>query len=323
MFMNLQLEYLLWLQNFRTATEDFFTPLFLEITKCGEYLIPVLVCAVIYWCIDKKLGALIILNSASALMFNHLLKNIACIYRPWMLDTRIKPVEQALRFAGGYSFPSGHSSLAVSCWGAIGIWYRKHKAVLILSVLLCLAVAFSRNYLGVHTLQDIIVGLLTSFIMLIIMYKLLNWCEQEKNRDIILTSAVLLISILIAVYTYIKSYPIDYDSVGKMLMDVNKSKLEALPKLGFVLGSFLGWCTERHLVQFDTATGSLKEKIIRAIIGFILLFLNIRISLFWRELFGSALGGFFFMMTTGLLITLVYPWCIKMYTKKHYLHVSR
>ena len=323
MFLELQLNYLLWLQNLRTATDDFFTPLFLEITKCGEYFIPVLACSLIYWCIDKKLGVLIILSSATGLMVNHLLKNIACIYRPWMLDSRIKPVEQALHHAGGYSFPSGHSSLAVSCWGAIGLWYRKHKKILILAVLLCLLVAFSRNYLGVHTPQDIIIGLLTSLITLIIMYKLLNWCEDGKNRDLVLTVIISLISILITVYTYVKSYPIDYDSTGKMLMDINKSKIEALPKLGFVLGAFWGWYVENRFICFDTTTGSIKEKTFRAVIGIILLFLTIRISLIWKDCYGIAWGGFIFMITTSLFITLIYPWLIKMYTKKHYLRIGR
>jgi len=323
MFLELQLNYLLWLQNLRTATDDFFTPLFLEITKCGEYFIPVLACSLIYWCIDKKLGVLIILSSATGLMVNHLLKNIACIYRPWMLDSRIKPVEQALHHAGGYSFPSGHSTLAVSCWGAIGLWYRKHKKILILTILLCLLVAFSRNYLGVHTLQDIIIGLLTSFATLVIMYKLLNWCEQKDSRVLGLTITISLISILITVYTYFKDYPIDYDSTGKILMDISKSKIEALPKLGFILGAFWGWYLENRLIQFDTATGSLKEKTFRAIIGVILLFLTMKASLLWKEYYGIAWGGFAFMITTSLFITLIYPWLIKMYTKKHYLLMSR
>lgn len=323
MFMNLQLEYLLWLQNLRVAGDDFLTPLFLYITKFGEYLIPILTCAVIYWCVDKKLGIFIILNSAATLMLNHLFKNIACIYRPWMLDSRIKPVEQALRFAGGYSFPSGHVSLAVSCWGSIGLWYRKNIKLLISTVLICILVAFSRNYLGVHTLQDVIIGLISACIMLVLLYKALNWCDQNSKRRLILAVTISLIGILITVYTYFKSYPIDYDSTNNMLMDINRSKTGGIPKLGLLLGAFWGWYIETRFIDFDAKIGNLKTKIIRALIGIVLLFFIMQTALLWKAYCGAVWGGFGFMITNGLFITLIYPWCVKIYTKKHYLHINR
>lgn len=307
MFLELQLKYLLWLQNLRIATNDILTPLFLYITSFGEYFIIITASSIIYWCINKKLGTLIILNSSAALIFNHLLKNTACIYRPWMLDNKITPVPQALPLAGGYSFPSGHSTLAVSCWGCIGFWYRNLKKILIPSIILFLSIAFSRNYLGVHTLQDVIIGLLTATVILIVFHKLLNWCEKEKNRDLILTLIISIIGILITAYTYFKEYPIDYDTLGNILISPEKSKWSGFSKLGLVLGSFWGWYLEQRFVKFHIDKEKITTKIIRALIGMTLLILLISTKSLWKEYLNQGWNGLLLSLSVSLYITFIYP----------------
>ena len=311
MFLELQLKYLLWLQNLRILSHEFYTLLFFYITSLGEYLIPIMTCAAIYWCIDKKLGSLIILNSALSLITTQLLKNFACIARPWILDSRIKPADIALPHAGGYSFPSGHSALAVSCWGSIGLWYKKNKKVLISAIIICLLVAFSRNYLGVHTLQDIIIGLLVATIVLIITYKLLTWCENGKRRDLILALTVSAISTIIIAYTYFKSYPDIYDSAGNIIANTKHSKLSGFPKLGLVFGSFWGWYFERNFIKFDPKLGSTKTKIIRLIIGLgLFTLLTIFFSTLIKQRAYKGAASFAYMLIVGLFITLIYPWIV-------------
>ena len=316
MFIELQLKYLLWLQNLRTATNDFFTPFFSSITSFGEYLIIVTTCAIIYWCINKKLGILLVLNCATALLINHFLKNAFCLYRPWMLDSNIKPAPRAIHFAGGYSFPSGHSALAVSCWGCIGTWYNNIKKILLLAILLPLIVAFSRNYLGVHTIQDVIVGLLTSVIILALFYKIINWCEKEKNRDLIIATIITIISSIITAYIYFKDYPIDYDAAGNILISPERSKLSGLPKLGLILGTFWGWCLEQRFIKFDSSDGHIKTRIIRGIIGMTLLTLITFTKSMLFKYFNLGWGGFYYTLTVGLYITFIYPCLYEKFIKK-------
>lgn len=317
MFIDLQINYLLWLQELRENTPNLVTDFFLFITGFGEYFLPFSVCAIAYWCANKKLGTLLILNTSAALMLNQFIKSLFCLYRPWMLDNRIVPVTKALRFAGGYSFPSGHSTLAVSCWGSFILWYQKNKKIFYGLGLLCILVAFSRNWLGVHTLQDILIGLLTGIAILIFFYKTLNHIEQKKNGDLILALSISVIGILITLYTYYKNYPLNLVN-NTPLIDITRSKLEALPKLGLLLGAFWGWYIDRHWIRFNPTTGTLKTKTLRAGIGLIPLFLLMtQTGHLWHHLCGKGLGGFFYMLTLSLYITVIYPWILTSIKNRH------
>ena len=83
-----------------------------------------------------------------------------------MRSELIKPTKKAIKGAGGYSFPSSHTQSSASSYGAIAFVYRKKKAVCATFILLVLLVAFSRNYLGVHTPQDVIVAILEAIVVI-------------------------------------------------------------------------------------------------------------------------------------------------------------
>lgn len=70
-----------------------------------------------------------------------------------------------------HGFPSGHTSIAIAFWGALALLFRKkwlNKLVLILIFL----IPFSRIYLGVHFVADVLGGYLIGGIMLWSFYKL-------------------------------------------------------------------------------------------------------------------------------------------------------
>ena len=268
--------------------------------------------AFVYWVFNKRFGLYIATSFTAGHTLNAFEKLCACIYRPWILDTRIIPAGDAIATATGYSFPSGHTTVAVACWGAIGLWYKNNKKALLLSVIFCLAIAFSRNYLGVHTLQDVIVGFIGSYIILICIKKLLLWCEHGKNRDIIFVLFVTFISLLVALYTYYKSYPENYDSLGKLLIDTQKYHWEAFPKLGLIIGSYFGWLIENRYIKYDSHRGTISAKITRTAIGLALLIGILHYTpALWKNYCGINMGSFGFMAFVGFFITLIYPWFIK------------
>lgn len=165
--MELQIEYLLLLQQLREVTNGVFDTFFLSATWFGEVIIPLGFLAVIYWYFDKKAGIFMLFNFALTLCLNVFLKMTACIKRPWLIDSRVCPIERALPAADGYSFPSGHTAGAMSVWGSAGYLWRKNRLVLGLMVLLVVLVAFSRNYIGVHTPQDVIVSIIIGLFIIL------------------------------------------------------------------------------------------------------------------------------------------------------------
>lgn len=260
-----QIEYLLLLQNFREITGGVLDNFFLFITSCGEITIPALLMALIYWCIDSKIGTYLFFNWSMGTVACQFLKTLGCIYRPWILDNRIHPIDSAIKMANGYSFPSGHSQTAISVYGGMAKSFSNKflKAFLVILVLL---IAFSRNYIGVHTPQDVIVALLLGFVLLFLIDKMMKWVDGGKNRDIWVILGVILSAIALLIYEEFKVYPMDYLN-GELLVDPEKMRLSSFPKIGLYFGVFGGWFGTRRFIKFNAKIGTVKEKIVRFIVG--------------------------------------------------------
>lgn len=100
------------------------------------------------WCAATNLVLVVILNT--------LLKNV--IQRP-------RPDGFRLVSEVGYSFPSGHSMVAMAFYGFLAwlVWRYEHEELIrwfytLIFSLLILAVGISRIYLGVHYASDVIAG---------------------------------------------------------------------------------------------------------------------------------------------------------------------
>ena len=94
---------------------------------------------------------------------------------------RPRPDHLRLIKQGGYSFPSGHSMIAICVYGTlIYLVHRKVKnrkikvALEILLTIIILLIGISRIYVGVHYPSDVITGYLISIIILIINISILE-----------------------------------------------------------------------------------------------------------------------------------------------------
>ena len=311
-FLRPQLEYLLLLQNFREYTNGIFDGFFYYITYFGDFIVAFLIIALIYWVIDKKFSFLMILNFTFGLLINQLLKCTACIYRPWILDSRIKPISSAMKTAGGYSFPSGHTAIATSTLGTIVTIFWNNKIIRYSMFLLILLVAFSRNYLGVHTPQDVIVSLIVGILLLVSTPKILRWTENGKNRDLILYTIILTICIILTAYTALKSYPVDILN-GKILVDPTRMKVDSYPKTALTIGFFTGWLIDKRFIKYDEKSGSIISKTIIYVIGAVAICIMMRESIpFISSQIPTPLDVFARFVTIGLFITGIYPAIIKL-----------
>ena len=85
----------------------------------------VIVPALVYWCVDKRSGLYTLASYSLSVAVNAVVKLTACVYRPWIRDSRIVPAGDAITTATGYSFPSGHSSTAAPIYGSLAVSSKK------------------------------------------------------------------------------------------------------------------------------------------------------------------------------------------------------
>lgn len=177
----MDIKYLNFLQNIRESVPEWFNELIQFITDIGVLFI--LIPMMIYFCFDKKKGKFVLISLAITSALNVFIKNIFCVYRPWIRSKLIKPTETAIKGAGGYSFPSSHTAGAGASLGSVAFVYHKKKLIMIPCICLVLLVAFSRNYLGVHTPQDVLAALLESAGMILLINTVLNRNESSGKDN--------------------------------------------------------------------------------------------------------------------------------------------
>ena len=248
------MELLRLLEGIRTPILD---ALFGFITLLGEETVVIVLLCLIYWCINKHTAYVI----GIAYFFSGLavqgMKISFQIDRPWIIDPSLKPVESALPAATGYSFPSGHTQSATALYGSLAL-KMKQLSIRIVCVLLILLVAFSRMYLGVHTLLDVGISLIITTLIILIVSKILSREKTNKKRELILTSvlaACAAVVIVIAAVMYSNGSIED-----SYLTDCLKA---AGAGMGFAVGMYI----ERVYINFSVRTKSILWQIVKFVIG--------------------------------------------------------
>ncbi len=264
------------LQHFRNATPALALPLeFLSFIAEGPGLAAIML--IIYWAIHKRIGMLAFFSFALSGFVCHVVKNIVCVYRPWIRSGNLIPPASVLEGAGGYSFPSGHSAAAASALGSIGWSVRKKSIITLLVIILIIAtIIFSRLYFTVHTPQDVIVGTLLGILFIGISNAILIFIEKEDarnpghNKDIIISAIIIIISAAAMAFLTLKSYPMDYIN-GELIVDPISMQKGAFSMGGVTIALMISWCLERRFVNFTTSSSgiTLKVRIIRIAVGLV------------------------------------------------------
>lgn len=262
----MDLDYLIFLQGIREdwGGEGFFS----LISNLPKSSLTAIIPAILFWCINKHAGIFILFNAECGRVINDLLKGTFCVYRPWIKDAELIPSFEAMDKASSFSFPSGHTQFATAVYGGFAFFYR--KVLPLIAIIICAAlvlmVAFSRNFLGVHTPQDVLVAIAYSIALFFAAEKIFKWIGRDEERKFIFFIGGLITCAVVFMWLYFKPYPEDILD-GELIVDPLKARADAFDALGFGLAFFLGWFLEQKFINFKTNV-SPKDKLWRIIIGF-------------------------------------------------------
>ena len=248
------MDLLYWLEGIRMPILN---ELMLAVTTLGEETAFLVLAMIFFWCADKKRGYLLMSVGFLGTMADQFMKLWFRIPRPWVLDPDFTILEAAREAAAGYSFPSGHTTSAVATFGAIGVTSKNQKTRWICAILAVL-VGLSRMYIGVHTPADVLVGALTSVVLLLVLYRPVM--NGNHMYDVLKVMMVLAIGLLAFVMLY--PFPEDVDA-----HNLESGLKNAFTMVGSVGGVGFVYLMEKEYVNFDTRAVWWAQ-ILKAVLGF-------------------------------------------------------
>ena len=277
--MAIDILYLLFLQSLRIMLGGTLDEFFNALSKFAVTILPILP-YVMFWSVDKKWGYRYVTTLWSGEVINGIIKLTVCAYRPWIRDERIEPAGDSKVAATGYSFPSGHTMVSTAMYGTTAVKYKNEsRGIFGAMIFLILLTGFSRNFLGVHTPQDVLCGLLESLFLIWIIGKAFAKFDGNDKAIDVFTIAGILFVILTLLYITMKPYPMDYVA-GKLLVDPKVMMNDSFSACGGFTGLLLGSWIERKKIHYVIPHGSRKLPLLTCV--------GSAIAFAWLELFAPA-----------------------------------
>lgn len=186
----------------------------------GDEQVLIAVLSFIFWNIDPWAIMQLYLSLAFSLYLGQSAKDVVMSPRP--PSPPVVRVEK--KYAEEYSMPSTHAMVGmVVPFSLIYFTHEKYEypiiPALIAASICCFLVGASRVYLGMHTVKDVLAGLIFECAIIIIIlpymkeFAMENWCQTSPNA---LVTAIILPGILLLVYP--TSTPTTFNTYSDMAM---------------------------------------------------------------------------------------------------------
>jgi membrane-associated phospholipid phosphatase len=156
-----------------------------------------LVLPLLYWSVDPGLGLRIAFILAASNYLNSIVKLLFAAPRPYWVSAQVKP----LLHENTFGIPSGHAQNSAAFTGIAAAWMKRPWAW-VLALLLVFLIGFSRLYLGVHFVHDVIAGWAIGYLLLFLFMRFWDpvayWLKSKTQAQQI-AMAFLISLLMIAV----------------------------------------------------------------------------------------------------------------------------
>lgn len=287
------------------------------VTYLGDELCFMALALLVFWCVDKRRGFYIFAVGLMGSVINQFLKLWFRVPRPWVLDPEFHAVESAIKGAGGYSFPSGHTQTSVGTFGALALG-AKNRWLRLLCIAVIVIVPFSRMYLGVHTPADVGVSYLVAGGLTVLLY----FCFKDEaafaRRGGAVMAAMLIIAALYALFIGLYNFPADIDPHNMASGTKNACTLG-----GTSLALALSWLYDKKKLNFSTKA-PLAGQILKYVLGLALVvalksglkpLLNAILSLFAEGAALTNVSNFLRYFLMSLFAGCIWPHSFRLFAR--------
>jgi membrane-associated phospholipid phosphatase len=221
----------------------------------------------LYWCVDPRLGVRVGLVLLLTGGINLILKLAAHAPRPYWYD----PDVRMLSTEDTFGLPSGHAQMSTAIWGTLAAYRNRAGAWWAASILVAL-IGFSRIYLGVHFISDVVAGLLLGLLTLWAVLRLerpvVAWWQRFSLGAQFVLSAVIPAGLL-GVALIITAVHTGTVLPGAWL-HMTQAEAESLDKVVGMAGALFGLLAAASVMarrDFFSAGGSVVKRIARYLLG--------------------------------------------------------
>ena len=260
----------------------------------------------VYWNIDRRIGARLGILLIVSVVVNDLLKVTFALPRPfWTVGIgQLAPSPET-----SFGFPSGHSQSTAALWMFVALQTKRPRLWVPLAFVLLVLVALSRLYLGAHFPLDVVGGALIGYGLLWIFLRAEKPASRWLGHSLPLQIGAIIVACLAmgALYWLAsrrlvapEQTSLGFDTYVKAIAGLNFAA-----RLGALCGLCGGLALASHFVPF-AVKATRAQKSIRFVMGLIVLgVLKLATSKLLPPDVPLAFAGYFLLT---IWVTLVAPW---------------